>query len=484
MTVPAGGDAQVTLTADTRIAGPDGYLTGALTAAMGDQTMRTPFAVNKEVESYTLTLAHTATDGSPANAYLTVLQDADFPAAIDGRIQYDPSGTVTVRVAKGRYSLWSVIFPNRSDRSGLPSDQAANLLVQPVLDVDADRSVAVDARLAKASSITVPSASARNVFALFSYLLARPSYPASGGLFSSSFDWIRSGQLGDSGPVEGLTSEIAGTWATLLDNDGLTNRAATYSISHHEFGKTVVGYQRKVAQSELATVTTSYHAGDDKGFSGRWYATARLPGEGESHPPAIGKSFPMPSTITHFFNSDSDAQWQSVVDQIWTDPDGNQDILGEFRGPWTGYQAGRSYAETWNHAVFGPTFPSPGGVSTGVTRTGDTIGVDLPLYGDGAGRDGYGGDSGSVALYRDAVKIGETAEIGGASSPCRPRRRPTGYRCTPTAAYRMCCPPPSTRPGRSDRRTSTVTSRRNSRCWAYGSPPRSTTTMPRRPAAP
>jgi hypothetical protein len=175
----------------------------------------------------------------------------------------------------------------------------------------------------------------------------------------------------------------------------------------------VVGYQRKVAQSELATVTTSYHAGDDKGFSGRWYATDRLPGEGLTHPPAIGKSFTMPSTITHFFNSDSGAQWHSVVDQVWTYPDGNQDILGEFRGPWTEYQAGRSYTETWNHAVFGPTFPSPGSLSTGVTRTGDTIGVDLPLYGDGAGRDGCGGDSGSVALYRDAVKIGEQSSIGG-----------------------------------------------------------------------
>jgi hypothetical protein len=113
-----------------------------------------------------------------------------------------------------------------------------------------------------------------------------------------------------------------------------------------------------------------------------WFAADRLPGQPNGHGAATALAFPMPSTVTHFFNSDSGAQWQSTVYQTWAAPGEDKDPFGIFKGPWTEYQPGRSYAETWNQAVFGPTLPSPDSLSTGVTRTGDTIGVDLPLLPD------------------------------------------------------------------------------------------------------
>jgi hypothetical protein len=39
--VPAGGEATVTVTADTRVAGPDGHVGGWLTATGGGQVVRT-----------------------------------------------------------------------------------------------------------------------------------------------------------------------------------------------------------------------------------------------------------------------------------------------------------------------------------------------------------------------------------------------------------------------------------------------------------
>ncbi|MFG1947260.1 S8 family serine peptidase [Nonomuraea sp. NPDC048826] len=65
VTVPAGGQADVSVTASTAVA-PVGYLGGYLVAAGGDVRVSTPLAVENEKETYTLTLKHTGRDGTPA----------------------------------------------------------------------------------------------------------------------------------------------------------------------------------------------------------------------------------------------------------------------------------------------------------------------------------------------------------------------------------------------------------------------------------
>jgi subtilisin family serine protease len=55
VTVPAGGSAQVDLTADTRGEHADGSYSGVVVASSDDRTLRTPVALQREVESYDVT---------------------------------------------------------------------------------------------------------------------------------------------------------------------------------------------------------------------------------------------------------------------------------------------------------------------------------------------------------------------------------------------------------------------------------------------
>src|SRR6185437_228623 len=75
LTVPAGGDASVTVTADTRVTGPDGFFGGYVVASAGSSTSRTPFAVEKEVESYDVTINHVGAGGQPVESYFDTLID-------------------------------------------------------------------------------------------------------------------------------------------------------------------------------------------------------------------------------------------------------------------------------------------------------------------------------------------------------------------------------------------------------------------------
>ena len=102
VTVPAGGDAAVTVTADTSKGTTDGYLGGELTATGGDVSVQTPVAVYRDVESYELTLNAIDRAGNPSPDYDAGLFRLDTLVLHD-RVR--PCGTVRVRLPKGRYNL-------------------------------------------------------------------------------------------------------------------------------------------------------------------------------------------------------------------------------------------------------------------------------------------------------------------------------------------------------------------------------------------
>lgn len=74
VTVPAGGKASVALTVNTKLGGTlDGAYSAYVTATGGGQTVRTAAAVQREVESYDVTVKHIDRDGKPTANYDTVL---------------------------------------------------------------------------------------------------------------------------------------------------------------------------------------------------------------------------------------------------------------------------------------------------------------------------------------------------------------------------------------------------------------------------
>jgi len=308
-----------------------------------------------------------------------------------------------IRLPRGRYAVSGTFFLR---------DRAA-LLVQPALDVTADRTMVLDARRAVRSSMSVPEPSASEAYAGVGFTIRTAQVGlVEGGLFSNAFDNIATAYVGDGKPATGFASSITGVWAQ-HDAQGRTlNSPYTYAIRYNRDGTMLAGFHRTVARSELATVRNTYHAGNDPGMTGGWYTVPRLPGQ-ETHASAVVVPFTLPRTVVRYFNSDGGVQWRSKMYESWDDGNGNECTCGWTADRWRSYTPGRTYPETWNRAVFGPVLPEVDDpIDTGVTRADDTIDVDLPFYGDGAGRSGNSGDSGSTSLFRQGVLVG-TEQTGG-----------------------------------------------------------------------
>jgi subtilisin family serine protease len=79
VTVPAGGTAEVTVTADTRVDGPDGFFGGHLVATAAGSVTRTALAVEREPESYEVTVTHSDRIGQPTGQYQTLIASHDNP---------------------------------------------------------------------------------------------------------------------------------------------------------------------------------------------------------------------------------------------------------------------------------------------------------------------------------------------------------------------------------------------------------------------
>jgi hypothetical protein len=402
LTVPAGGDASATVTADTRTGGADGLLGGELTATAGEVTVQTPVAVIREVESYDVTLVHLDRAGKPSTTYDTLLlrldQNGDFDAS-------DPTtNTVKLRVPKGRYLLASLLF------GGDQTHPEYSLLVQPVLDVSKAQTITLDARRAKPVSAKIPRPDATQVVANLGFSQQVGDFGFSALLVGHTFDGFNSAQIGPSDAAPGFVANISGQWAQVKPDGTLTDSPYAYLLAWFQSGRMYTGFQRTVAAKDLATVRVDM-AAEATGVTGLKVSFASLPGGLAAGGFAVGFPSDLPSKRTEYYNTDGGVQWTSIFNQEVpsTDPDDPFpfDISYALSAP-TNYQAGHSYHETWNQGVFGPVLPPRPSPDLWLTRRGDTLLVDVPIYGDSAGREGGSNlDSAKLTLYKDGTKLDE-----------------------------------------------------------------------------
>ncbi len=146
VTVPAHGTADVSVTLDQSIGATGARYTGQLAAtADGVTVARTSLAFLKEDERYDLTIAAVDRHGDPAQAYVEVVGG---PAAYDV-IAVD--GTTTIRRPAGTYSVvtWLDVDAH-TDHAGMA------FVGNPDVLLDRDRTVHLDARLARPITVSVP----------------------------------------------------------------------------------------------------------------------------------------------------------------------------------------------------------------------------------------------------------------------------------------------------------------------------------------
>lgn len=387
VTVPAGGKASVDLTVNTKLGGTlDGAYSAYVTATGGGQTVRTAAAVQREVESYDVTIKHIDRDGQPTGNYNTAL--LGYSGLAEGRgyqVTLSDTGTTTMRLPKGNYLLDAWIAKDLVNFQG-----GVDWLVQPKLSVTKNTTVTIDARTTKAADITVPDAQAKPQLAMIGY-----SYDPAGigiGLGLQSFADLRMAPLG--GDVTGLHQTWNGQWAKGTD--------AEYDVATTANVKKIQGDKvRHFKASELATVRNNLG-------SGAVGKTGALMPLGEFPDDVVifnGIEQKLPGARTLYLSTSDKIQWSWDFSQFkGHDQDGFPIPEAYYTlGDAQTFKAGQKYTKTFNTAVFGPHLNT----YYGVFRDGNSIYGYIPLFSDGAGHAGSSDFTGvTTTLYRNGTKVG------------------------------------------------------------------------------
>lgn len=155
LTIPAGESRSVTLTVDPAKVPAGTQLSGMLVASVdGDPVTRTALGTIAEAERYDLTLTATDFDGNPTTTYAMLWDPATQwaePVLVEGE--------TTLRLMKGDYTVMSFMELNRT-----PDTIASVLVGEPTLELDQNRTVALDARTAKQVTVDVGQKGLDQVF--------------------------------------------------------------------------------------------------------------------------------------------------------------------------------------------------------------------------------------------------------------------------------------------------------------------------------
>ncbi|WP_443080697.1 S8 family peptidase [Streptomyces sp. PTD5-9] len=390
VTVPAGGTADVPLTVDTRLGGDvDGGYSAYVVGTGGGQTVRTAAAVEREIESYDLTLKIIGRDGKPAVYYENDLAGLSGPGLGTWLHPTGENGTVKLRVPKGGYVLNTAVYTDPED-----STKGTDWLTQPKLDISRNTSVTLDARTTKPVEITLPATGTKGLLAAPEIQFDTKETGYGYGWFLDSYKGLRTAHLGPKVTDGSLSQQWIGAW---------TKGAATrYDIAvGGPVTQAATGYKRKFTAGQMAKVNLALGA-SVKGKSGQVGVWGLLPGSSGSW--GAWSTHKVPGTVTAYVSAADKVKWDfGFLQQGGVDPDGYPNIeSGYTLGDPRSYKAGGTYTKKANTAVFGPAL----GTDLGLFREGDEIGGQVPLTADGSGNLGaqpYG--SVKTVLYRNGKKL-------------------------------------------------------------------------------
>lgn len=391
--VPAGGTAQATLTVNTRGGVPIGYYTGRIRASAGTATaLTTPFVIEVEAERYAVTLRHTDAAGNPAKSYYTELLRTDM---YDFRQVWDQPGAVTIRVPKATYALSSMVITDLETR-----DERDSMFTYPVLKVDRDITVDLDARLAKPLSFVTPEPAApaavsagfdgRTAWGVYGWQFSRPK---EGGITTL--------HLGPEAPRTEFFGRVEATLARPDKNGGFADSPYRYNLAWYTPGVLPTGFTGTVHAGDLATVHETYLA-PASGLLAERYNTP-FPTLADWLSPGwlyYSQQFAVPSSRTEYFLT-RDVRWQQTLAEYAA---GDGPWFNQWTSQPVSYQAGRRYDVRWYGGVLGPsTAGKP------IYRSVDYLTAMIPLFSDGTA--GHLGDSAvdttRTALYRNGVAVAE-----------------------------------------------------------------------------
>ncbi|PYC64322.1 peptidase S8 [Micromonospora arborensis] len=367
LTVAAGGSASATITARTAISGSEGVYEGRVVASGPAGVVRIPVTIDREPESYDLKLTHLDRTGSLTDSYNTFLDGLSASGTV---VPYEPDGTASIRLRAGSYHLTSVISDEHGD------DRLVSLLTQPQLELTADTTVVLDARLAKSSTVTVPRPAATPTGSVIGYYRHLPdgSLNAASVFSFGGMTPLFAAQFGPALPG----NEMRGRLQTVFTEPGPDGQFGSGSHRYHlawfPSGQVPSGIRQEVRTADLAQVEATYPA-SESGTIGEKTVFASRPDYTESV--SFGGTVPLPATRTEYYSRADDIRWSADV---------RMGEVQQMSAP-TAYPAGRQ-TESWQAGPLSPGFPAPPSSITvfsdgyWVTRQGNRIFAAVPLFSD------------------------------------------------------------------------------------------------------
>ena len=172
---------------NTSVPAAEGTFGAHILAVGGTLRVATPVAVDREPESYDLTLRPVDGAGNATDL------DFSFVFGVD-RHRFRPvpttSGSGTLRVRPGRYHVDAAIATPRSD--GLFN---SSKVVHPTVDITSDTTLALDARIAGPIAIGFDRPGVRDRVVAAGYSRFTPDATLFTGILGDTFDRILIGQV-------------------------------------------------------------------------------------------------------------------------------------------------------------------------------------------------------------------------------------------------------------------------------------------------
>ncbi|NKE59578.1 S8 family peptidase [Lentzea sp. PSKA42] len=393
LTIPAGGTADATVTADTRASVPDAVYGAAILASDGT---RTPVGVVKEVESYDVKLTFLDRNGKPTPDYQYRFVDVNQPKA---HFRFDPSGTLVQRLPKGTFFLDGSIYTRDADPTKRGTMTA---LTEPAIEITGNTDIVFDARQANQPSIAVEQ---------------KDAAPATSELgFDMRANWGQTGGTWILNNFEGFLVRPSKTsWpkfqfyaqSVMAKPDGngrFDGSLYQYHVRISEKTRVPENVQRAVKDCELAKVDSVTHA--------------RVPGSVGQRD--NGASGPLPLRLKEFYTPG--VEWSGSLTEFTK--------LGEY--PSLGYQysavprvfkLGRTTTEHWNSAVYGPGVPNDPRYVRFAGRVGNQLRVDMPLYSAEGMFGGSAEKTGRTVVTLDGKVISDQPASGYANLPNMPAEK-------------------------------------------------------------
>jgi subtilisin family serine protease len=382
LTVPAGSDATASVTVDPRVSGPDVRYSGALVATGDGMQVRTVFAMQKDKETFELTVNYRNRSGDLTPRVFSGLYHLNGSGWED---LFDPSGVVKRRVEPGTYTLDAKIFDD---------DGSTSLLNQPKLVITGDTTVDMDARLGKPITITGlrPGATQDWAHVAFTFPTEQGGHYLGNNLDGTTFATMYVAQIGRNSDMPGFLGDIAGSWSQLGKDGATRNSPYVYNMAWYQHDKFFNGFTKRVGPWNLATINADY-AANATGSVGVRFAKFMNPIEPYVRGWYTRSVFDLPIHRVEYYNTDDGVLWNGQFAEGLPAPAANSTLYANL----TAYKPGKSYTETWNLAVLSPAFPEPEDRTyRGIKRSGNTLAIYPSLFSDAAGHDSYVSERTSV----------------------------------------------------------------------------------------